>query len=62
MRNRNKILDKIDHVREELDRLYHRIPVDVNQEFDLQLRIIRGLQSQLDLIYNIVELEADGIQ
>ena len=62
MRNRNKILDKIDHVREELDRLYHRIPIDVNTEFDLQLRIIRGLQDQLDLIYNIVELEEDGIQ
>ena len=62
MRNRNKVLDLISTLQEEIDRLYHRIPVDVNQEFDLQLRIIRGLQSQLDLIYNIVELEADGIQ
>ena len=62
MRNRNKVLDLISTLQEEIDRLYHRIPVDVNDEFDLQLRIIRGLQSQLDLIYNIVELEADGIQ
>jgi len=62
MRRRNEVLDKVDHVKEELDRLYHRIPIDVNKEFDLQLRIIRGLQNQLDLVYNIVELEADGIQ
>ena len=50
MRRRNEVLDKVDHVKEELDRLYHRIPIDVNTEFDLQLRIIRGLQEQLDLI------------
>ena len=62
MRNRNKVLDLISTLQEEIDRLYHRIPVDVNDEFDLQLRIILNIQKQLDLIQNFVELEADGIQ
>jgi len=62
MRNRNKVLDLIEVLQEEIDRLYHRIPVDVNDEFDLQLRIIRGIQKQLELIQNFIELEADGIQ
>jgi len=62
MRNRNKVLDLISTLQEEIDRLYHRIPVDVNDEFDLQLRIIQNIQKQLELIQNFVELEADGIQ
>ena len=62
MRNRNKVLDLISTLQEEIDRLYHRIPVDVNDEFDLQLRIIQNIQKQLELIQNFIELEADGIQ
>ena len=54
MRNRNKVLDLIEVLQEEIDRLYHRIPVDVNDEFDLQLRIIRGIQKQLELIQNFI--------
>jgi hypothetical protein len=62
MRNRNKILDLISNLQEELDRLYHRIPEDYNDEADLQLKIIRGIKKQMELIYNFVELEEDGIQ
>ena len=62
MRNRNKVLDLISTLQEEIDRLYHRIPVDVNDEFDLQLKIIQNIQKQLELIQNFIELEADGIQ
>ena len=62
MRNRNKILDLIDTTYEELDRLYSRIPEDFNDEANLQLRIIRGIKNQLDMIQNFVELEEDGIQ
>jgi len=62
MRNRNKILDLISNLQEELDRLYARIPEDFNDEADLQLRIIRGIKKRLELIENFVELEEDGIQ
>lgn len=62
MRNRNKILDLIDILREELDRLYTRIPEDFNPEAELQLRMIRGIRKQIDMIQNFVELEDDGIQ
>ena len=62
MRNRNKILDLISVLQEELDRLYARIPEDFNPEAELQLRIIRGIKKQIELIENFVELEADGIQ
>ena len=62
MRNRNKILDLIDTTHEELNRLYSRIPEDFNDEANLQLRIIRGIKKQLELIQNFVELEDDGIQ
>ncbi len=62
MRNRNKILDLISNLQEELDRLYARIPEDFNDEADLQMRIIRGIKKQIELIENFVELEEDGIQ
>jgi len=62
MKNRNKILDLIDTTHEELNRLYSRIPEDFNDEANLQLRIIRGIKKQLELIQNFVELEDDGIQ
>jgi|TARA_R100000005_G_C4853605_1_gene118686 hypothetical protein len=62
MKNRNKILDLIEITSEELDRLYSRIPEDFNDEANLQLRIIRGIKKQLELIQNFVELEDDGIQ
>lgn len=62
MRNRNKILDLISNLQEELDRLYARIPEDFNDEADLQLRIIRGIKKKMELIENFVELEEDGIQ
>ncbi len=62
MRNRNKVLELIDTLQEEVTRLYSRIPEDVNDEFELQLRIIRNIQKQLELIQNFIELEADGIQ
>jgi hypothetical protein len=62
MRNRNKILDLISNLQEELDRLYARIPEDFNDEADLQMRIIRGIKKKMELIENFVELEEDGIQ
>ena len=62
MRNRNKILDLIETMEEELNRLYARIPEDFNHEAELQLRIIRGIKKQLEMIQNFVELEEDGIQ
>ena len=62
MRNRNKILDLIETMEEELNRLYARIREDFNPEAELQLRIIRGIKKQLEMIQNFVELEEDGIQ
>ena len=62
MRNRNKLLDLIETMEEELNRLYARIPEDFNPEAELQLRIIRGIKKQLEMIQNFVELEEDGIQ
>lgn len=62
MKNRDKILDLIEITTEELDRLYHRIPEDFNEEANLQLNIIRGIKKQLELMQNFVELEDDGIQ
>ena len=38
------------------------IPEDFNPEAELQLRIIRGIKKQLEMIQNFVELEEDGIQ
>ena len=37
MRNRNKILDLIETMEEELNRLYARIPEDFNAEAEVQL-------------------------
>ena len=56
MRNRNKILDLIETIEEELNRLYARIPEDFNPDAELQLRIIRGIKNQLEMIQNFVEL------
>ena len=59
MRRKNIVLEKLDTFSEELDRLYHRIPEDTNEQFDQWLSIIRNLKSQLDLIQNFVELEEE---
>jgi hypothetical protein len=57
MRRKNTVLEKIDTFSEELDRLYHRIPEDTNEQFDQWLSIIRNLKRQLEMIQNFVELE-----
>jgi len=59
MRRKHVVLDKINEVQEELDRLYQRIPEDTDERFDFWLRIIRGLKSQLETLENLVELEEE---
>jgi hypothetical protein len=59
MRRKNTVLEKIDTFSEELDRLYHRIPEDTNEQFDQWLSIIRNLKRQLEMIQNFVELEEE---
>ena len=60
MRRKNEILDKISSIEEELNRLHDRIPEDTgNVQNDLYLRIVRGLKSQIEGLYNLVELEED---
>tara|TARA_B100000287_G_scaffold202409_1_gene191132 strand:+ start:3567 stop:3752 length:186 start_codon:yes stop_codon:yes gene_type:complete len=60
MRRKNEVLDKISGLEEELNRLYERIPEDTgNVQNDLYLRIVRGLKSQVEGLYNLVELEEE---
>lgn len=59
MRRKHVVLDKINEIQEELDRLYQRIPEDTDERFDLWLRIIRGLKNQLETLENLVELEEE---
>tara|TARA_R100000005_G_C4869843_1_gene126908 strand:+ start:64 stop:249 length:186 start_codon:yes stop_codon:yes gene_type:complete len=60
MRRKNEVLDKISTIEEELNRLYDRIPEDTgNVQNDLYLRIVRGLKSQIESLYNLVELEEE---
>jgi hypothetical protein len=59
MRRKNEVLDKIDNIQNELDRLYSRIPEDISSQDDLYLRIVRGLKNSLEGLYNLVELEED---
>jgi len=63
MRRRIEVLDKISAIEEELNRLHERIPEDTGDvQNDLYLRIVRGIKSQIESLYNLVELEDDGIQ
>ena len=59
MRRKNVVLDRIDEIQNELDRLYARIPEDTSSQDDLYLRIVRGLKISLDGLYNLVELEEE---
>jgi hypothetical protein len=59
MRRKNEVLDKIDNIQNELDRLYSRIPEDTSSQDDLYLWIVRGLKNSLEGLYNLVELEED---
>jgi hypothetical protein len=59
MRRKNVVLDKINEVQEEVNRLHQRIPEDTDDRFDLWLRIIAGVQKQLEGIENLVELEEE---
>jgi len=60
MRRKNDVLDKVDSVQNELDRLYYRIPEDTGDvQNDLYLRIVRGLKLMMEDLQNIVELEDD---
>jgi|TARA_B100001094_G_scaffold73689_1_gene70043 hypothetical protein len=57
MRRKNEVLDKISSLEDELGRLFERIPEDVDERFELWLRIIRGIQRQMESLQNLVELE-----
>ena len=57
MRRKNQVLDSISSIQDELGRLFERIPQDVDERFELWLRIIRGIEKQLDNLENLVELE-----
>jgi hypothetical protein len=58
MRRKNDVLDKISTIEEELNRLHDRIPEDTGDvQNDLYLRIVRGLKTQIESLYNLVEIE-----
>ena len=59
MVRKNLVLDKIDEIQNELDRLYSRIPEDTSAQDDLYLRIVRGLKNSLEALQNLIELEDD---
>ena len=59
MVRKNLVLDKIDEIQNELDRLYSRIPEDTSAQDDLYLQIVRGLKHSLENLQNFVELEED---
>tara|TARA_A100001037_G_C15046989_1_gene588248 strand:+ start:152 stop:334 length:183 start_codon:yes stop_codon:yes gene_type:complete len=59
MRRKNQVLDSISSIQDELGRLFERIPQDVDERFELWLRIIRGIEKQLDNLENLVELEEE---
>ncbi len=45
MRRKNEVLDKINYIKDEVDRLHERTPEDTGDaRFDLILRIVRGLK------------------
>ena len=55
MRRKNEVLDKINYIKDEVDRLHERTPEDTGDaRFDLILRIVRGLKSQVDGLENLV--------
>ena len=60
MRRKNEVLDKINYIKDEVDRLHERTPEDTGDAgFDLILRIVRGLKSQVEGLENLVELEEE---
>ena len=60
MRRKNEVLDKINYIKDEADRLHERTPEDTGDaRFDLILRIVRGLKSQVEGLENLVELEEE---
>ena len=60
MRRKNEVLVKINYIKDEVDRLHERTPEDTGDaRFDLILRIVRGLKSQIDGLENLVELEEE---
>ena len=59
MVRKNLVLDKIDEIQNELDRLYSWIPEDTSAQDDLYLQIVRGLKNSLENLQNFVELEED---
>jgi len=59
MNRKNQVLDQLDYIHEELDRLFRLIPEDTNPTYNVWLAIIQKLKSRLDSISNLVELEDD---
>ena len=60
MRRKNEVLDKISSIQDEVGRLHERTPEDTGDaRFDLILRIVLGLKSQLESLENLVELEEE---
>ena len=57
MRRKNATIEKINSIQVEVDRLHDRIPVDVDERFDLWLRILRNVSEQLESLENLVVLE-----
>ena len=57
MRRRNDTIEKINAIQIEVDRLHDRITVDVDERFDLWLRILRNVSTKLESLENLVELE-----
>ena len=57
MRRKNATIEKINAIQVEVDRLHDRIPVDVDERFDLWLRILRNVSTKLESLENLVELE-----
>ena len=57
MRRKNEVLDRISSIELELGRLKDQIPTDTAPRFEMWLRMIVGVEKQLEYLQNLVELE-----
>ena len=57
MRRKNEVLDRISSIELELGRLKDQIPTDTDPRFEMWLRMIVGVEKQLEYLQNLVELE-----
>jgi|TARA_B100000035_G_C20882962_1_gene501428 hypothetical protein len=59
MRRKNEVLDRVSYIEAELGRLKDRIPTDTDPRFEQWLRMIIGVEKQLEHLQNLIELEEE---